>query len=154
MMSRKADKTLKETPSMWHLGRTRREKDEGRGIKVVYDTKQAARRKRNRHYTNDIYRSLNETEDNKIRKYRPDYNNNPPNTAYRLIGKLTAFFAASGVQLPQTDRDQFHFPRTAFASQFKRRVDLDLAKATALRITLNLDGAPITSKSHTQPSHS
>jgi hypothetical protein len=28
MMNRKVDKTLKETSSMWHLDRTRREKDE------------------------------------------------------------------------------------------------------------------------------
>jgi hypothetical protein len=32
------------------------------------------------HYPNDIDRSLNEVSDNKIRKYRSDYNNNPPNT--------------------------------------------------------------------------
>jgi len=64
------------------------------------------------HY-NDIDKSLNETVDDKIRKYHTDYNNNPPNTvafmpgmtgtngrlhsdlsdfySYRLIGKLTAF---------------------------------------------------------------
>ncbi len=67
------------------------------------------------HYPNpnDIDRSLNEVVDDKIRKYRADYNNNPPNTvsfipaiaststdyivnlsdiySYRLIGKLTVF---------------------------------------------------------------
>ena len=74
--------------------------------------------------------------------------------SYRLIGKLTAFLAASGLQLAQTDRDQFHFRRAAFSAQLKSRVGLALAKAAALRITLNLDGAPITSKSHTHPSHS
>ena len=31
------------------------------------------------HYPNDIDRSLNESVSDKIRKYRPDYNNNPPN---------------------------------------------------------------------------
>jgi hypothetical protein len=31
------------------------------------------------HYPNDIDRSLNETVTDKIRKYRADYNNNPPN---------------------------------------------------------------------------
>jgi hypothetical protein len=31
-------------------------------------------------YPNDIDRSLNEAADDKIRKYRADYNNNPPNT--------------------------------------------------------------------------
>ena len=64
------------------------------------------------------------------------------------------FFAASGVQLAQQDRDQFHFRRAAFASQLKSRVDLTLAKAAALRINLNIDGTPITSRTHTHPSHS
>ena len=67
----------------------------------------------NLHYPNEIDRSLNEAADDKIRKYRADYNNNPPNTvtfmsaivvrlggyivnlsdfySYRLIGKLTVF---------------------------------------------------------------
>ena len=64
------------------------------------------------------------------------------------------FFAASGVQLVQTDRDQFHFRHSAFSQQIKSKVGLALAKAEALRINLNLDGAPITSKSHNHPSHS
>jgi hypothetical protein len=68
---------------------------------------------------------------------------------YRLITTNT-----SGVQLAQTDRDQFHFHRAAFAQQLKNRVVLDLTKAVALRITLNLDGTPIISKSHTHVSHS
>jgi hypothetical protein len=68
----------------------------------------------NLHYPNDIDRSLNEAAADKIRKYRADYNNNPPDAvsffcllllvrlggyivnsldcySYRLIGKLTAF---------------------------------------------------------------
>jgi hypothetical protein len=64
------------------------------------------------------------------------------------------FFAVSGVQLAQTDRVQFHFRHTAFSSMLKSRVGNILAKAAALRINLNLDGAPIASKSHTHPSHS
>jgi hypothetical protein len=32
------------------------------------------------HYPNDVDRSLNEAVANKIRKYRADYNNNPPNS--------------------------------------------------------------------------
>ena len=36
------------------------------------------------HYPNDIDRSLNETTDDKIRKYRADYNNNNP----RLVSPL------------------------------------------------------------------
>ena len=67
------------------------------------------------HYLNpnDIDKSLNEAANDKIRKYRADYNNNPPNTVafmpaiagatgrlhrefikllcHRFIGKLTAF---------------------------------------------------------------
>ncbi len=64
------------------------------------------------------------------------------------------FFAASGVQFAQTNRGHFHFRRSAFAQQLKSKVDLALVKTEALRINLNLDGAPITSKSHTHPSHS
>ncbi len=55
------------------------------------------------------------------------------------------FFAASGVQFTPTDRDQFHFRLTDVSVQLKSRVGLALAKEAALRITLNLDGAPITS---------
>jgi hypothetical protein len=73
---------------------------------------------------------------------------------YTLIGKMTGFFAVSGVQLPETNSGQFHLRRTVFSSQRKARVDLALSKAAALRITLSLDGTPITSKSHTHPSHS
>jgi hypothetical protein len=75
--------------------------------------------------------------------------------SYRIIGKLTAFFASSGVQLAQTNPSgQFHFRRAAFSSMLKSRVGNILDKTAALRINLNLDGAPITSKSHTHPSHS
>ena len=64
------------------------------------------------------------------------------------------FFEPSGVQIVKSDRDQFHFRREAFSSHLKNRVALVLARVEALRITLNLDVAPITSKSHTHPSHS
>ena len=64
------------------------------------------------------------------------------------------FFAASGVLSAQSDRGFFHYRRAAFSAQLKSKVFLALAKAVALRNTLNLDGAPIISKSHTQPSHS
>jgi hypothetical protein len=80
--------------------------------------------------------------------------------SYRFIGKLTAFFAASGVQSSQFERDQFHFGRAAFyfrraafSQHLQNKVGLDLAKAVDLRINLNIDGAPIASKSHTHPSH-
>ena len=82
----------------------------------------------NLHYPNDKDKSLNEAAADKIRKYRADYNNNPPNTVSFMptivstSGRLHSefvrllflqahretdrFFAASGVQLAQTDRDQ------------------------------------------------
>ncbi len=55
------------------------------------------------------------------------------------------------------DRGYFHYlinnyRRAAFSAQLKSKVGLALAKAESLRITLNLDGAPITSKSPTHPS--
>ena len=56
------------------------------------------------------------------------------------------FFAASGVQLAQTDRGFFHYRRSVFFSNLKSKTGTLLAKAAALRITLNLDGAPITSQ--------
>ncbi len=59
------------------------------------------------------------------------------------------------MSVTKTDRaGQFHFRRAAFAQQFKSRVGLALAEAASLRITLNLDGTPIISQSHTHPSHS
>ena len=119
----------------------------------------------NLHYPNDIDRSLNEAATDKIRKYRADYNNNPPrsvsfmpaiaSTSGRIHSEFVRllflqahretdrFFAASGVQLAQTNPSgQFHFRRAAFSQQLKSKVGLTLDKAAALRINLNLDGAP------------
>jgi hypothetical protein len=64
------------------------------------------------------------------------------------------FFEVSGVLSVQSDRGFFHYLRAVFSAQLKSKVGLTLAKATGLRITLNLDGAPITSRTHTHPSHS
>ena len=58
--------------------------------------------------------------------------------------------AASGVRVEQST---FHFRRTVFSSQIKSKVDHILAKAGTLWINLNIDGAPIASRSHTHPSH-
>jgi hypothetical protein len=127
-------------------------------------------------YPNNLDQSLNDAAADKIRKYRADYNNNPPSevsfmpaivsTSGRLHSEFVRtlflqshretdrFFAASGVQLEQSTSGQFHFRRAAFTQQLKRRVGLTLTKVATLRITLNLDGSPIISKSHTHPSHS
>jgi hypothetical protein len=50
--------------------------------------------------------------------------------------------------------NSFHYRRAAFSSMLKSRVGNILTKVAALRINLNLDGALISSKSHTHPSHS
>jgi hypothetical protein len=64
------------------------------------------------------------------------------------------FFATSGVQIVQHDRGLFHVRREAFSATLKAKVGSTLAKAAALHINLNVDGAPITSKTHIHPSHS
>ena len=75
--------------------------------------------------------------------------------SYRIIGKLTAFFGTSGGKSSRSSmRSFFHFRRTAFSSILKSRVSSILVKAAALRINLNIDGSPITSRTHTHPSHS
>ena len=93
----------------------------------------------------------------KIRKYRTDYNNNPPNTLsfmpaiastseslnsefVRLLflqahRETDRFFTVSGVQFEQPSSGFFLFRRAAFSSQLKDKVGNILAKAAALRIT-------------------
>jgi hypothetical protein len=56
------------------------------------------------------------------------------------------FFPSSGVQLTQSTSDLFHYHHVMFSSQIKSKVGNILAKDEALRITLNIDGTPITSK--------
>ena len=48
----------------------------------------------------------------------------------------------------------YTFKRAAFFTQLKAKVGSSLAKAAAIRVNLNIDGAPITSHSDTHPSHS
>jgi hypothetical protein len=105
-----------------------------------------------------------------------DYNNNPPSvvsfipaivsTSGRLHSEFIRllflqthretdrFFTVSGVQLPQTDRGLFHFRHATFSVTLKAKVASTLTKVADLRITLNIDGTPITSRTHTHPSHS
>jgi hypothetical protein len=135
----------------------------------------------NRHlrYPNNLDQSLNDAAPDKIRKYRADYNNNPPSVvsfmsviastsggyivnlsdyySYRLIGKLTAFLQLQEFSLhnlPVEDSSTFVVRRSSRVSNLKSKSGNLLAKAAALCINLNLDGAPIASKSHTHPSHS
>jgi hypothetical protein len=115
-------------------------------------------------YPNNFDQSLNDTAADKVRKYRADYNNRPPSvvsfmtdiasTSDRLHSDFVRllflqahretdrFFAASGVLSEQSDCGLYHFRRVTVSAQLKSKVGLALAKAAALRITLNLDGAP------------
>jgi hypothetical protein len=128
------------------------------------------------HYPDDLDGSLNEAVPDKIRQYLSDYNNRPSNpisfmsiiasTSGSLHSELVLllflqthretarFFAVSGVQLAQPTSDQFHLHLSVFSSHLKSKVGNILAKAASLRITLNIDGTPIASKSHVHPSHS
>ncbi len=88
-------------------------------------------------HPNNLDQLLNDAAADKIRKYRADYNNRPPNvvsfmtdmasTSGRLHSEFVRilflqdhretdrFFATSGVQLPKTHPgDQFTFHRSAF----------------------------------------
>ncbi len=118
------------------------------------------------HYPNDIDKSLNETASDKIRKYRADYNNNPPSAVSFMLaiastsGRLRSefirllflqahretdrFFAASGVQLAQSTSGLFHFCRAAFSSHLKSKVGSTLAKARVCTVTTQPSGLVIT----------
>ena len=53
----------------------------------------------------------------------------------------------------QLSQSHFHYRPVTFSSQFKSKVGHTLANSEVFRINLNLDGAPIASRSHTRPSH-
>ena len=129
-------------------------------------------------HTTECVRGLQipQLQKNKILKYRSDYNNNPPtsvafipamaSTSGRLHSEFIRllflqahqetdrFFAASGVQPAQSNHGTFHYNRTAFLRQLKSKIVSSLAKDATMRVNLNIDGTPITSRSHTHPSHS
>jgi hypothetical protein len=120
--------------------------------------------------------SLNDAVADKVRKYRADYNNRPPSavslmsdvvsTSGRLHSEFVRllflqdpretdhFFEGSGVLSTQSDCGLYHYHRAAVSPQVKSKVGLALVKTEGLRITLNLDGSPIISRTHTHPSHS
>ena len=105
-----------------------------------------------------------------LRKYHTDYNNNPPtsisfipvvpSTSVRLHSEFVdllflqthretdRFFTGSGVHYAQVTSGHFHIHRVTFFSQLKGKPDLVLSKTTSFRITLNIDGTPIVSRSH------
>ena len=129
----------------------------------------------NLRYPNDLDRPLNEAAADEIRLYRADYNNRPSNTISfmpaiaSVSGRLHSEFVRLLFLQAHRETDRFFqlqelslrkFPvdtctfAAAFFSQLKAKVALVIAKAAALRITLNIDGAAITSNAHTHPSHS
>jgi hypothetical protein len=90
-------------------------------------------------------------------------------TLYRFIinkkqPETDRFFAASGVQLAQSNSGPFHYHRVVFSLHLKSKIGniLDLkskignilVKGESLRMTLHTDETPLTSRSHTHPSHS
>ncbi len=100
------------------------------------------------HYPNDIDNSLNETVSHKIRKYRSDYNNNPPTVvsfippvtstsgdyivnsydfySYSLIGKLTAFLQLQEFSLRN---------KTVDSSTSTTRISLNISKSGPIILT-------------------
>jgi hypothetical protein len=62
------------------------------------------------------------------------------------------FFCVSRVDLARHNQDMFHFHRTAFYSHLKSVVVNILVKVTGMCVNLDIDDAPITSRSHT-PTH-
>jgi hypothetical protein len=92
-------------------------------------------------YPNKLDQSLNDTTTDKLRKYRVDYNFNPPrgvgfmtviaSTSGRLHSEFIRilflqdhretdrFFAVSGVLSAETDRGFYHYHHSAFSSILK-----------------------------------
>jgi hypothetical protein len=125
-----------------------------------------------------INRTLNEAADDKIRSYRADYNNRPSNAISFMpdiastSGRLHSEFVCLLILQIHWETDRFQVFcsfRSSASAIYQWSVPLPLravlltdhihdcnilVKAAALRIVLNIDGAPITSKSHTHPSHS
>ncbi len=111
-------------------------------------------------YPNNLDQSLNDTVADKLRKYRADYNFNPPrgvgfmtgivSTSGRLHSEFIRmfflqahretdrFFAASGVLSAKSDRGFLHYHRAAFSSMFKLTSTLtDHQSCISLTLTLH-----------------
>ena len=65
--------------------------------------------------------------------------------SYRVIGKLTFFYAVSRVQFLEDDRGMSLFHRVVLSYQLKSKIGNILVKDVVLRVNLNLDGTTITS---------
>ena len=122
----------------------------------------------------NIDRPLQESASKKINAYRAEYANNHSisfiplisSTSGRMHSELARllflqahretakFFTATGRQAQSTSDASFRFRRAAFHSHLKSKAGLIVAKAAALRITLNIDGCPLPSRAHHHTSHS
>ena len=116
------------------------------------------------HYSNDVDRSLNETAVDKIRKYHSDYNNNPPNgisfmtgipsTSERLHSEFVILLFLQALR--ETD-GFFCILRSSACTTSPWTVPLPprgVLLTTPHIIILNIDVAPVSSRSHTHPSQS
>ncbi len=68
--------------------------------------------------------------------------------SHRLIGKLTVLFQTQEFNFRKSTVTSSTCSVWCSTQNLKQKVDLVLVKSATLRITFNLDGAPITSKSH------
>ncbi len=77
-----------------------------------------------------------------------------PIFGWRCVRFILAFAnKQQGVQNNTKEDSSEHFRHAAYFSSLKSKSGNILVKTAALRINLNLDGATIGSKSHTDPSH-
>ncbi len=74
--------------------------------------------------------------------------------SYRLIGKLTAFLKLQEFSFRKHKVSCSTSAAPRFLLRYKAKVVTTLVKTESLRINLNIDGSPITSRTHTHPSHS
>ena len=103
----------------------------------------------NLHYPNNIDKSLNETAASSI----PSMSGRLHSEFIRLLflqahRETDRFFAASGVQLVKSTSGLFHFHRGRFRTP---KVSSTFVKTVVLRITLNIDGTSLSSRTHTHP---
>ncbi len=76
---------------------------------------------------------------------------------YKLVGKLTVSLYLQEFTLSNmtvVNYGQFHYLRATFSSQLTSKCGNIFAKDVALRIILNIDDTPVSSRSHSHPSHS
>ncbi len=107
------------------------------------------------HYPNDIEKSL--TVVDKIRNITHTITTKLLGVSFMTpisstSGRLRNWHFFFGVHHVEHDRGLFHFRYTVVSTNLKVKVGTP-TKTTVVRVHLNIDGTPITSKTHTRPSH-